>query len=92
MSGLLNYNALDINVVSLNFFVYSCIWIQVCFLFFLFFFDLPYICHRHGKGFRKEMTRFGIFLIFGIFGVDASGCMDELWQFFHTCTVVFPLK
>ena len=56
----------------------------------------PYIyvykCHRHGKGFRRETMRFGISVIFGIFGVDAGRCADELWQFFCTCTAVFPLK
>ena len=36
--------------------------------------------------------RFGISVIFGIFGMDASRCTDELWQFFHACTVVFPAK
>ena len=49
-------------------------------------------CHRHGKGFKKEMMRFKLSVIFGIFGMDASRYADELWQFFCTCTVVFPLK
>ena len=31
-------------------------------------------------------------IIFRIFGVDAGRYADELWQFFCTCTVVFPLK
>ena len=26
------------------------------------------------------MTRFGVSVIFGIFGMDASGCVDVLWQ------------
>ena len=39
-------------------------------------------CHRHEKGFGKETIRFGISIIFGIFGMDARGCADELWQFF----------
>ena len=25
-----------------------------------------YICHRHGKGIRKEMKRFGAFIVFGV--------------------------
>ena len=29
-------------------------------------------CHRHEKGFGKEMMRFGLSVIFGIFGVDAG--------------------
>ena len=40
-------------------------------------------CHRHEKGFRKETMRFGISVIFSIFGMDASRCTDELWQFFR---------
>ena len=27
-----------------------------------------------------------------LFGVDASGCADEPWQFFGTCAVVFLSK
>ena len=46
-----------------------------------------YICHRHGKGFGRETMRFGISVIFGIFGMDASGCTDELWQFFCVCRI-----
>ena len=49
-------------------------------------------CHRHETGFGKEMTRFGISIIFGLFGVDARGCADELRQFFCACAVVFPLN
>ena len=48
--------------------------------------------HRHRKGFRKEMTRFRVSVIFGIFGMDVGGCMDELWQFFCACAVVFLPK
>ena len=44
------------------------------------------------KGLGKEMTRFGLSVIFGVFGVDASRCADELWQFPCTCAVVFPPK
>ena len=51
-----------------------------------------YICHRHETGFRKEMMRFEISIIFGLFGMDAGGCADELWQFFCACTVVFLLN
>ena len=36
-----------------------------------------YICHRHETGFGKEMMRFGISIIFGLFGVDASRCTDK---------------
>ena len=36
--------------------------------------------------------RFGISIIFGLFGMDAGGCVDELWQFFCACTVVFLLN
>ena len=50
-----------------------------------------YICHRHETRFRKEMMRFGICIIFGLFGMDAGRCTDELWQFFCACTVVFLL-
>ena len=49
-------------------------------------------CHRHETGFGKEMTRFGISIIFGLFGMDASRYADELWQFFCTCAVVFLLN
>ena len=49
-------------------------------------------CHRHETGFGKETMRFGISITFGLFGMDAGGCADELWQFFCTCTVVFPLN
>ena len=45
-------------------------------------------CHGHGRGFRKEMTKFGLSIIFGIFDVDASRYADELWWFFCTCAVV----
>ena len=44
------------------------------------------------KGFGKETMRFGLSVIFRIFGVDTGGCADKLWQFLCTCTVVFPLK
>ena len=49
-------------------------------------------CHRHGKGFGKERTRFRLSMIFRIFGVDASRCADEILHFFCACAVVFPLK
>ena len=49
-----------------------------------------YICHRHEKGFGKEMMRFGISIIFSLFGMDTGGCADKLWWFF--CAVVFPLN
>ena len=38
------------------------------------------------------MMRFGISVIFGIFGVDASGGADKLWQVFCACAVVFLLN
>ena len=44
------------------------------------------------KGFGKETMRFGLSVIFGIFGVDAGGFTDKLWQFFCACAVVFPPK
>ena len=47
-------------------------------------------CHRHKTGFGKE-TRFGISVIFGLFGMDAGWCADERWQF-CACAVVFPTK
>ena len=40
----------------------------------------------------KEMMRFRLSVIFGIFGMDAGRYADELWQFFCTCAVVFQLK
>ena len=46
----------------------------------------------HETGFGKEMMRFGISVIFSLFGVDAGRYADKLWQFFCTCTVVFPLN
>ena len=49
-------------------------------------------CHRHETGFEKEMMRFGISVIFGLFGMDAGRCADELWWFFHACAMVFPLN
>ena len=49
-------------------------------------------CHRHEKGFGKETMRFGISIIFSIFGMDVGRCTDKLWQFFCTCAVVFLLK
>ena len=49
-------------------------------------------CHRHETGFGKEMTRFGISVIFSLFGMDTGRCADELWQFFCTCAVVFLLN
>ena len=51
-----------------------------------------YICHRHEEGFGKEMTRFGISVIFGIFGMDAGGCADKLWWFFLDMHSGFPTK
>ena len=33
------------------------------------------------KGLGKEMMRFGLSVIFGIFGMDAGRCADKLWQF-----------
>ena len=42
-------------------------------------------CHRHKKGFGKETMRFRISVIFDVFGVDAGGCADELWQSFRAC-------
>ena len=44
------------------------------------------------KGLGKEMTRFGLSIIFGIFGVNTGRCADELWWFHCVCTVVFPAK
>ena len=35
-------------------------------------------CHRHGKRFGREAMRFGISIIFGIFGMDASRCADKI--------------
>ena len=52
---------------------------------------LPSKCHRHETGFGKEMW-FEISNVFCLFGMDASGCADELWWFFCPCTVVFPLN
>ena len=49
-------------------------------------------CHRHRKGFGRETMGFRISVIFRIFGMDASRCTDELWQFFCACAVVFPPK
>ena len=49
-------------------------------------------CHRHERGFAKETMRFGISIIFSLFGMDASGCADELWQIVCTCAVVFLLN
>ena len=44
------------------------------------------------KGLGKEMMRFGLSVIFGIFDVAAGGCADKLWQFCCICTVVFLPK
>ena len=44
------------------------------------------------KGFGRETMKFGLSVIFGIFGVDADRCADEPWQFPCTCVVVFPPK
>ena len=44
------------------------------------------------KGLGKEMTRFGLSVILGIFGVDAGRYADEPWWFHGTCAMVFPLK
>ena len=44
------------------------------------------------KGLEKEMTRFGLSVIFEIFGMDAGRCTDKLWWFHCACTVVFPPK
>ena len=39
------------------------------------------------KGLGKEMMRFRLSVIFGIFGMDAGRCADEPWQFCCTCAV-----
>ena len=44
------------------------------------------------KGLGKEMMRFGLSIIFGIFSVDASRCADKLWQFHCACALVFLPK
>ena len=51
-----------------------------------------YICLTHENGFGKETTMISNFRNKWLFGVDAGGCTDKLWQFFCTCTVVFPPK
>ena len=33
---------------------------------FLLFITFVYMCHRHGKGIRKETKRFGAFIVFGV--------------------------
>ena len=30
------------------------------------------VCHRHGKGFGKDMTRFRLSVLFGIFGMELA--------------------
>ena len=49
-----------------------------------------YIYHRHETGFVKETRSFGISIIFSLFGMDTGRCVDEPWQFFHACALVFP--
>ena len=44
------------------------------------------------KGLGKETMRFGLSIIFGVFGVDAGRCADKLWQFPCACAVVFLPK
>ena len=44
------------------------------------------------KRVQKRDNEFRITIIFGIFGMDAGRCTDELWWFFCTCTVVFAPK
>ena len=51
-----------------------------------------YICHRHGKGFRKETTRFGLSIIFGIFSMDAGRYADKLWWSLMCMHSSFPAK
>ena len=51
-----------------------------------------YICHRHKNGFGKETMRFGISVMFGIFGVDAGRCANEAMAvLLHICCG-FPAK
>ena len=59
---------------------------------YMYIYKYIYKCHRHEKGFGKETTMFRVSVIFSIFGVDASGCADKLWWFFHACAVVFRPK
>ena len=44
------------------------------------------------KGLGKETMRFGLSIIFRIFGMDAGRCADKPWQFYCTCTGVFLPK
>ena len=63
-----------------------------CIHIYIYIYIYIYICHRHETGFGKETTRFRISVTFGLFGMDAGRCADELWQFFCTCAVVFLLN
>ena len=50
------------------------------------------VCHRHGKGIKKEMKRFGAFLIFWGSDVDATGYADDPWWFQCACIMVLLLE
>ena len=56
-------------------------------------FIIEYIyVNSHRKGIKKEMMRFGAFVIFGGSDVDAGRFADEPWQFQSACAVVFLLE
>ena len=48
-------------------------------------------CHRLKNGFRKETMRFGIFVIFGIFGMDIWQMHRQTMAVLHICSG-FPTK
>ena len=49
-------------------------------------------CHRPEKGVWKKTMRFGLYVMFGVIGMDTGRCADELLHFLCTCAVFFPTE